>query len=234
MKYTMLLLYCFFMGQILYSQSVGVGISNPDASAKLDITSDNSGLLVPRMTTVDRNRISNPAKGLLVYDSTSNNFWFYNGSLWNQVLSSNNVRFGFDLVQNSTLALSYNIPFVSNYNLDPSSVTLVNATTLQLQRQGLYHFSLIGVRHIENAASATATSGTYNLSITINGKQYRLIVNGAQVGGGSSWSYGTTTTLEFDVFVPANSQITVNASTTFNSGFIKSDNAYLLGYLISE
>lgn len=216
-----------------FSQRVGIGTINPDASAKLDISSDNAGVLVPRMTTTDRNRIANPAKGLLVFDSTTNNFWFHNGSAWSQMQNNNNVRFGFDLQQNFTLSTAYNIPFVNNYNLDPLAVTLTNATTVTIARQGLYHFGLLGLKHNENAASATATSGIFNLSVTVNGKQYQIIVNGVQVGFSSSWSFGTTT-LSFDLFVPANSAITINAATSFNSGFIKSDSGHFFGYLISD
>ncbi len=216
-----------------YTQSVGIGTTTPNASAKLDISSDNAGVLVPRMTTGDRNRIVNPAKGLLVFDSTTNNFWFYNGNAWSQMLYNNNVRFGFDLQQNSTLSTAYNIPFINNYNLDPLAVTLTNATTLTIIQQGLYHFSLLGLKHNESAPSATAPSALFNLSITINGKLYQLIVNGVQVGSSSSWSFGTST-LSFDLFIPANSTITINASTSLNSGFVKSDSGHFFGYLISE
>jgi hypothetical protein len=54
------------------AQNVGIGISNPNASAKLDISSTDHGLLIPRMTTSNINLIVSPAKGLLVYDSTLN------------------------------------------------------------------------------------------------------------------------------------------------------------------
>ncbi|MBK8343394.1 MAG: hypothetical protein IPL12_08850 [Bacteroidetes bacterium] len=46
-----------------------------DASAMLDITSTTKGILVPRMTTVQRNAIASPATGLLVYDTTLNLFY---------------------------------------------------------------------------------------------------------------------------------------------------------------
>jgi hypothetical protein len=49
----------------------------------------------------------------------------------------------------------------------------------------------------------------------------------------TSWSYRSTT-LVVDLFVPANSTITINASTSLNSGFIKSDSGHFFGYLISE
>jgi hypothetical protein len=213
--------------------NVGIGIADPNSSAKLDIASTNSGLLVPRMTTGNRNLIANPATGLLVFDTTTNRFWFFNGVIWSQVQNTNNTRFGFDLNHASSTFSSYNLNFVDNYNLDPTSVLLLNPTTIQIMKQGLYHFSLLGYKHIENAASATATSGTFNLSITINGKEYKIIVNGVQIGGGSSWNYGSTT-LAFDLFVPANSNITINAASSLNSGFLKSDTGHFFGYLIGE
>src|SRR6185436_624904 len=55
-----------------FGQSVGVGTSSPDPSAMLDIRHTAKGLLIPRMTTSSVNSISNPAKGLIVYDSTTN------------------------------------------------------------------------------------------------------------------------------------------------------------------
>lgn len=54
------------------SQNVGIGTQTPHASAMLDISSSTKGLLAPRMTTVQRIAISNPAKGLLVYDTDLN------------------------------------------------------------------------------------------------------------------------------------------------------------------
>ncbi len=54
------------------SQGIGIGTNSPDASAALDITATNKGLLIPRMTTAAISSISNPAKGLMLYDSVKN------------------------------------------------------------------------------------------------------------------------------------------------------------------
>jgi hypothetical protein len=72
------------------SQNVGIGTTTPNGSAQLDVSSTNKGLLIPRMTQAQRLAIvtppSNPpAAGLLVYETTTNSFWFYNGSVWNQI-----------------------------------------------------------------------------------------------------------------------------------------------------
>lgn len=40
------------------------------------------GLLIPRMTTTERNSIPAPATGLLVYDRTTNSFWYRNATTW--------------------------------------------------------------------------------------------------------------------------------------------------------
>ncbi len=68
-----------------FSQSVGIGTPVPHASAQLDVTSINRGFLIPRMTTSRRTSIVSPAKGLLVYDSTTVSFWFHNGTAWTEI-----------------------------------------------------------------------------------------------------------------------------------------------------
>ena len=63
---------------------VGINTDSPDASAALDITSTTGGLLVPRMTNVERQAISNPAAGLQVFvtDFDGGRFMFYDGTEW--------------------------------------------------------------------------------------------------------------------------------------------------------
>ncbi len=81
---------CLFITALImlhsYSQNnVGIGTASPNSSAILDITSTTKGLLIPRMTTAQRTAIAAPAKGLLLFDTDTNSFWFYNGSSWNSI-----------------------------------------------------------------------------------------------------------------------------------------------------
>ncbi len=65
-------------------QRVGVGTMNPDATAQLELKSDRKGVLIPRMTSVQRQMIPNPTNGLLVFDVTTVGFWYFDGVQWVQ------------------------------------------------------------------------------------------------------------------------------------------------------
>ncbi len=63
-------------------QGVGINTTTPDPSAALDINSTDKGLLVPRMTTAQRNAIVNPATGLIVLNLDDKCVDIYNGTTW--------------------------------------------------------------------------------------------------------------------------------------------------------
>jgi hypothetical protein len=62
--------------------SIGVGTTTPNASALLDVASTTKGVLLPRMTTVERDAIATPANGLQIYNTTTSALNYYNGSSW--------------------------------------------------------------------------------------------------------------------------------------------------------
>jgi hypothetical protein len=63
-------------------RSVGIGTTSPNAAALLQIDSTTKGFLPPRMTTTQRNNISSPPEGLVIYNTTTHTLQFYNGSNW--------------------------------------------------------------------------------------------------------------------------------------------------------
>lgn len=65
-------------------QQVGVGTLSPDPSAKLELSAQNKGVLIPRMTSAQREMIPNPTNGLLVFDVTTVGFWYFDGVQWVQ------------------------------------------------------------------------------------------------------------------------------------------------------
>jgi hypothetical protein len=83
MKQFLTIIFLFVAGFV--NAQVGVGTDNADASAILDITSNNRGLLPPRMTTLQRDAIASPAVGLLIFNTTSNCLNIYTGAVWNEL-----------------------------------------------------------------------------------------------------------------------------------------------------
>ena len=54
----------------------------PDASAMLDIQDTTRGFLIPRMTTVHRDAIAQPATGLQIYNTDDATINYYDGTNW--------------------------------------------------------------------------------------------------------------------------------------------------------
>lgn len=86
--YNLFVLLLFFM-LIIAELPAQVGInpngSEPDVSAMLDVASSDKGMLIPRMTAQQRDNISQPADGLLVYLTDDNHFYYFDGIKWDKV-----------------------------------------------------------------------------------------------------------------------------------------------------
>ena len=52
------------------------------ASAVLEVSSTTKGFLPPRMTTAERDLIATPAEGLMIYNTSTNRPYFFNGTSW--------------------------------------------------------------------------------------------------------------------------------------------------------
>ncbi len=65
--------------------NVGIGTTSPDASSVLELNSNTKGLLPPRMTNAERNAISSPAEGLVIYNTTTKCLDFYTGWFWIEI-----------------------------------------------------------------------------------------------------------------------------------------------------
>lgn len=86
---------CFLLSVITVSaqNSVGIGVTNPNPHAVLELVSptNNQGLLVPKLTTLQRTNatftagLSATDKGLLVFDSDISKFYYWSGTAWSVI-----------------------------------------------------------------------------------------------------------------------------------------------------
>lgn len=70
---------------------IGIGTPNPDQSAVLELASETKGFLPPRLTTTQRDAITNPVKGLTIYNTTKDCLEWYQSTGWYNPCGDNDV-----------------------------------------------------------------------------------------------------------------------------------------------
>lgn len=88
MKVTIIFIAAILIASGTFAQSVGINSdgSAPSSSAMLDVKSTTKGFLAPRMTAEQKEAISSPATGLLIYQTdAATGYYYYNGSAWIQI-----------------------------------------------------------------------------------------------------------------------------------------------------
>jgi hypothetical protein len=89
MKKVFLTLVISFVFSVGFSQNIGIGTTHPNSSAAIEIVDSAKGILIPRLTMVQRNAINNPAEGLMVYQTNEpKGFWYYDGAQWKNVTTT--------------------------------------------------------------------------------------------------------------------------------------------------
>lgn len=154
----------FFVSSASFAQ-VGINTTSPDASASLDIESTSTGVLIPRMTEAQKNLISTPATGLLVFqtDGTYPGFYFYNGTGWDY-LTANGAKEINDLGDGNT---NYNSIFLGDgiaTSATASSNSNIGIGDLALRRLTDGDFNVA----IGPGASENIRTGNNNISIGLS------------------------------------------------------------------
>lgn len=123
---------------------VGINTTTPDTSAMLEIASDDKGVLIPRLTTANRVAMAD-VQGMLVYDSTLNQFFYNDGMQWVSFLTAASTT------QAGTVDLGATSPAGNGWQyyavLFPTAFTTVPAISISL-REGT---------GVDNAGSDTIT-----------------------------------------------------------------------------
>lgn len=138
----------------LYSSvhaQVGIGTETPNAKAVLELKSpdNNQGFLVPRLTTAQRtagtftSTLTAAEKGLLVFDTDTNKFYYWSGAAWTVIEDS---------VGTDNQTISFTSP-----NLSISGGNTVNLSTINTDGQTLAYVSASGQLTITGGNSVTIT-----------------------------------------------------------------------------
>ena len=112
-----------FITSYSFSQ-VGIGTTNPDTSSSLDISSANSGLLIPRISLIDVSNgiapINTPAISLLIYNinpavigGNGEGYYYWNGTEWKKLTTDGN---NWNITGNSGTDPSINFIGTTDFN----------------------------------------------------------------------------------------------------------------------
>jgi hypothetical protein len=76
---------------------IGIGTKTPAPSAALEVTSstNNKGILIPRVTATQKNAIVSPAEGLMIFQTTAPaGFYYYTSGAWKLIISQTDLASG--------------------------------------------------------------------------------------------------------------------------------------------
>jgi len=130
MKHIKILIISILFSGYSYAQ-IGINTLTPDPSSAMDITSNSQGLLVPRMTTLERTGITSPAESLLVFDTDEELFYYYNttASSWIALANETSVkRDNYKLVKSAADLAPELLAGGSSYLLDENTYYEINGT----------------------------------------------------------------------------------------------------------
>ncbi len=135
--------------------NVGIGTNTPDAAAKLDINSTNSGLLLPRLSPSDKNTIATPIPaGLVIYNTTTTCIEVYNGTGW-QTINFNGIALS---------GITMSAPVYAFVNFNATVAYTVPSVSSQTY--------LWSATKVSGSGTATISNGTTNsATITYGGAQ---------------------------------------------------------------
>ena len=228
MKHFFIFLAVLSISASAYTQ-VGIGTSNPDTSALLDITTTTQGLLIPRMTNVERQAISDPQPGLMVFDTVSDTFMVYNGSGWTNlsvsdiiapsltavtqvVTPSNDTTPSYVFTTNEAGTITTNIS--AGFSTSASAANGNNTVTYNTLAEGTYESKTVTVTDAAgNASSLTLTTFVVDTtaptvsSFTLSGQEFNGAMSDVALKSGDT----STVTLVFSEAVSgfANNDVTV-------------------------
>ena len=114
-KITLLILAFFYILQLKAQVKIGDNPTIIDSSAILELKSTNMGLLIPRLTQFQRNLITSPTTGLLIFQTDNTpGFYYYNGSTWTSI--GGGIANEYDPVFTTSVAGGITLSNTNNWN----------------------------------------------------------------------------------------------------------------------
>lgn len=189
-KHKRIIILAMLLATVTSKAQVGIGTTTPEASAKLDVSSNSKGLLPPRMRDAQKNAISSPKAGLMVWCTdcgSTGQMQVFNGSEWSDMIGSPSIT-----------ASSNGTAVVSEYAVSGASTgTLTIGTPVTGVTQTITA-TVVSVGTYDITTTANGVTFAKNGSFTVTGNQdIELIASGIPTEVSNSFTLNTVPTCSF-------------------------------------
>ncbi|NQX96299.1 MAG: tail fiber domain-containing protein [Flavobacteriales bacterium] len=211
-----------------------------DPSAMLDVKATDKGILIPRMTAVQRLAIVTPATGLMVYQTNNvTGFWYYDGAVWVIMVGGNSGEFlsSGGIVKNTT-ALTDDFVFGSN-SLTNQAGTADDARFFFDKSKGAFRAGGVSWTQWDDAnrglysialGYGTTASGESSISIGLNtiasGESSVAIGRSTSASGYASTALGHSTIASGFVSTTLGRQTTATGHYSTALGYLSTASVY--------
>jgi len=137
---TLVFVFICFVGHT----QTGINTGSPASCAELEIYSTSKGVLLPTLTDAQMLAIASPATGLIIYNTTNSNYYYYNGTMWARVGTKGNSLYDSDadngiVVERNTndnnvrfdIGNSSDLSFTDYIKVNSSGVSIADAMFLK-------------------------------------------------------------------------------------------------------
>lgn len=202
-----LLFFAVFILPLQLLAQTGIGTTTPNIAAKLDVTSTDKGLLIPRMTKAQREAItlSSAANGLLVYQTDDLTGFYVNTSTNTSVawirVNSNWTRTGNDIAYTSG-----NISTTGALTGGNSSTSFLSGFAANINTQSGTNYTMDATDNGKVIQTTSSSAVTINIPTGLpNGFNCTVV----QMGTGQITFSGTATRINRTGFTKSASQYSV-------------------------
>jgi len=190
----------------------------PATNSVLDMRSTTQAMILPRMTSIQKNAIATPINGMMVYDTDLTAYSFYNGTAWENQVNDSAITTA-KIATNAVTAAKLSAPNIGistdSGAFTTSSNSFVDVTNLSVT------ITASGVRPIEIGLMPKPSSSTSDLAYIgfafASGSapgRYMILKDGTQIGIGY---FGDQATADANFLIPPGSVHFVDQSPSAGS-----------------
>lgn len=166
-----------FLPLMAIAQNVGIGTTNPNAKAALEVTATDKGVLFPRLTSAQRNAITDPPDGLHLFNTDERCLNYYDSlfQVWNCYCETDTCKIVTVRITANTGSINFNTTYASQYPGKKKFVMLI--------------YPGVTVNSTGGAGAIDFSTMTANSKITIINRGY-ITGHGGLGGNGATGNAG--------------------------------------------